>query len=372
MESLGDPAPSEAKRFRESRIAQVMTSSKVHKHRTALFTTGLPILQVALNLEVMTANLRPLLLALNHSSSKPEVAHANLVAYKQGNRGLIRYDLVGAPSEAGPVVLGKLFPDPERAARVHEIMRSLWTDVFSRRDGLEIPRPLGCVPELAMLVLLPLEGRFLDEVITDQRAPEYMDLAAAWLQALHSAKMNLDRRFDLDRELVNLRAWTALIDRRHPDEKPRAHRLMELLRELAGNLRLVLDAPMHKDFHYQHVFVGAGLGVIDFDEVRHGDPNFDVAHFCAHLQLLSCRTPELDRETTEALQDRFLGSYGRYAGWTRDDRLAFFYAYTCLKIAKQLSTTRGVRPRPEGAEEFRQVQAMLQAGIDALEGRSLR
>jgi Phosphotransferase enzyme family len=370
VEIVGDQMPSEARRFRESRIAQVLTSSKVHRHRSALFTTGLPILQVALNVEIMTGNLRPLVAALDHSRSVPEVTHANLVAYKQGNRGLIRYDVAGAGPE-GAVVLGKLYPDPSQAVRVNEIMGALST-VFSRHTGLEVPRPLGCVPELAMLVLLPQEGRPLDEVIADERSFEYMELVAAWLNALHSSRLDLDRRFDIGKELVNLRAWSALITHRHPSEERQAHKLVQLLQHAANGLSLEEGSPIHKDFHYQHIFVGRSLGVIDFDEVRLGDRNFDVAHLCAHLHLLASRKPEITPETAVALRDHFLAAYGRFAGWTKDQRLAFFFAYTCLKVAKQLSTTRGVRPRPEGDEELRQLQVMLSAGIDALEGGALR
>jgi hypothetical protein len=372
VEIVGDQMPSEARRFRESRIAQVLTSSKVHRHRSALFTTGLPILQVALNVEIMTSNLRPLVAALNHSSSAPEVTHANLVAYKQGNRGLIRYDVSGAGREAGPVVLGKLYPDPSQAARVDGIMQELWFQVFAHPDRLEVPRPLGCVPELAMLVLLPQEGRALDEVIAGEQSYEYMELVAAWLHALHSARIDLDRHLDIEKELVNLRAWSALITHRHPDEEPQARKLVDLLQDAARGVALDDSSPIHKDFHYQHIFVGRNLGVIDFDEVRLGDRNFDVGHFCAHLRLLSCRVPEVTAQTASSLQEHFLSSYERVAGWSRDIRLPFFFAYTCLKVAKQLSTTRGVRPRPEGKEELRQLQVMLAAGIDALEGRALR
>ena len=49
------------------------------------------------------------------------------------------------------------------------------------------------------------------------------------------------------------------------------------------------QSPIHKDFHYGHIVVDGGLKVIDFDEMRLGDPNFDLAHFCANLHLLAYR-----------------------------------------------------------------------------------
>jgi hypothetical protein len=361
---MGGPS-SGAARLRESRVAQLLTSSRVDQHPTALFTTGLPILQIALNVGVMTRNLRTLFEAANGYDARREVAHANLVAYKQGNRGLIRYDLTGGP-EGQEIILGKLYPDPGRAERVAEIMSRLWEDVFLDRNRLTIPQPLGCVPELAMLVFKQLPGRLLDSALDLDGDTSTIDLCARWLATLHGSSIPLDRRFDLAVEAVNLEAWTALVTNRRPNLAPRAQALFEALRSRAENLTLDADAPVHKDFHYQHVFVNGALGVIDFDEMRWGDRNFDIAHFCAHLSLLAWRNPKAP--SPELLEDRFRGSYARWSNWKRDHRFDFFYAYTCLKIAKQLATTRGPRPRPEGAELERQLGLVLEAGHAALAG----
>jgi Phosphotransferase enzyme family len=339
----------------------MLTSSRIDQHPTALFTTGLPILQIALNLGVMTRNLGSLLEATNGSGGRREVAHANLVAYKQGNRGLIRYDLSGP--EGPDVILGKLYPDPSRAERVAEIMRGLW-DVFRDRDRLTVPQPLGCVPELAMLVFRPLPGRLLDAAVAagDHESP--IELCARWLATLHGSPMALDRHFDLSVEGVNLEAWTALVIHRRPEFASEAQALFKALSARAEVLRLDSNAPVHKDFHYQHVFVNGALGVIDFDEMRWGDRNFDIAHFCAHLSLLSWRAPE--GTNADVLEERFRAAYAQWSDWTRDERFDFFYAYTCLKIAKQLATTRGPRPRPEREELKRQLALVLESGRKAL------
>ena len=151
-----------------------------------------------------------------------------------------------------------------------------------------------------------------------------------------------------------------------PDQAGAADRITRRLSELSPELGAETGRPIHKDFHHQHVFVAERASVIDFDEVCLGDPNFDLGHFCAYLALLSCRVPA--RVATLARRrDEFLTSYDRRAGWRRDGRLAAFYAYTCLKIAKQLCTAAGVLPRPHGEEEHRQTAAMLQEGLAALD-----
>jgi phosphotransferase family enzyme len=340
----------------------MMTSSRIGEHPSALFTTGLPILQIALNLRTMTRNLGSLIESSNGFGGRPEVAHANLVAYKQGNRGLIRYDLAGVP-DGEDVVLGKLYPDPGRAERVEGIMRRLW-DIFRDREGLSVPEPLGCIPELAMLLFRPLPGRLLDAAIAGDGDESTIELCARWIATLHHSPMALDRRFDLAVESVNLEAWTALIAHRRPQFASETQALFKSLRARADDLSLDTDAPVHKDFHYQHVFVNGAVGVIDFDEMRWGDRNFDIAHFCAHLSLLSWRTP--GKAASDVLVEKFLSSYSQWSDWRRDDRFDFFYAYTCLKIAKQLATTRGPRPRPEGAELERQLGLVLQSGRTAI------
>jgi hypothetical protein len=99
--------------------------------------------------------------------------------------------------------------------------------------------------------------------------------------------------------------------------------------------------------------------VIDFDEVRLGDPNLDLAHFCANFYLLAYRKNSLPAQFAR-LQHRFLETYALHSGWSLDERFVFFYAYSCLKLAKQLCKKRGPRPFPEGEEQ--------RAGLVVLDG----
>jgi hypothetical protein len=63
-----------------------------------------------------------------------------------------------------------------------------------------------------------------------------------------------------------------------------------------------------------------------------------------------------------ALEDSFLEGYGLIGPPRRDDAFTFFAAYTCLKIAKQLSERTGVEPRPGGRERLLQLTFILEHG----------
>jgi aminoglycoside phosphotransferase (APT) family kinase protein len=118
-----------------------------------------------------------------------------------------------------------------------------------------------------------------------------------------------------------------------------ANELVTYLQGEADRLALDRKAPIHKDFHCQHVLVNGRLSVIVFDELRLGDSSFDLAHFCANLHLLAYRTPSLG-ERLPQLQQTFLDAYRRHTGWSTDHSFVYFFIYTYVKLAKQRCTQR--------------------------------
>jgi aminoglycoside phosphotransferase (APT) family kinase protein len=358
------------KEMRETDVVKALRSTSIGKNPTAFFNTQLPVLQVALNVEMMTANMAKLIEPLARPGATAALSYAKLLAYKQGNRGLIHYEITGTTYGETCIVYGKLYPDLGQAERVSQTMQALWRDVYASGTGqVSVPRALGCVADLSMLIYIPVDGTFLGDALASDQALQYMDLSGTWLGMLHNGKLPLDRRFNVTNELVNLQAWAALVGHKYADQAEAASRIAARLKELTGELRFETDSPMHKDFHYGHIVVNGGLKVIDFDEMRLGDPNFDLAHFCANLHLLAYRVNNSPFQFS-SLQSAFLNAYARVTGWQPNDRFVYFYAYTCLKIAKQLCSMRGLRPRPEGEEQHRQVKLMLDQGVGALPSSS--
>jgi hypothetical protein len=334
-------------------VQALLTSTSAHRHPEALAHTGLPILEVALDVASMQARLAPFL------QTGETLRYARVVAYKAENRGLLRYDVVGP--DGAFELLGKVYPDAEHAARAEKIMRHLDESVFAATQYLHVPHAVGTLPDLRMLVYRPAPGRFLDELLDAPQAATYLDGVAAWLVALQSASVPLERRISLSAEMVNSEAWAGVVGRVFPELAVPAEDVASRLARNATRLRFRDDIAVHKDLHYRHVLVADGVHVIDFDEMRLGDPNFDVAHFAASLFLIALREPGLAPQVP-ALARTFVDCFTRRSGWEPDARYPFFYAYTCLKMARQIATVRGVRPRPDGAESRRQAAAILREG----------
>src|SRR5215207_2576485 len=351
--------------MRETGVVNVMTSTSIHKHPTAFFNTRLPVLEVALDPAQMTVQLEPLLAALARPGQTPSVTYAKLIAYKQGNRGLISYEVSGTEYGDGCVIFGKLYPELNQAERVCQTMQTLHDACFAAAARLGVPRALGCIPDLSMLVYVPADGQLLGDALGTDQALEYMDMSGEWLGTLHSFPLAIEKHFRLATELVNCQAWAVLVGHKYPEQADAAQKIAKHLQDHASEMAFDTQSPIHKDFHYGHIVVDGDLKVIDFDEMRLGDPNFDLAHFCANLHLLAYRHADGPYQFS-ALQRAFLSAYARETGWTTNERFVYFYAYTCLKIAKQLCTVRGLRPRPEGDDQRKQLELMLDQGIGSL------
>jgi aminoglycoside phosphotransferase (APT) family kinase protein len=351
-------------------IAHLTTSTNKTKFPATFIDKEFPALWRALNAEMMNDDLHKVIEPLACDSLAPSVRQAKLLAYKPGKRGVIRYDLEGIDCRGRGSVFGKLYPEPYLCERAFRVMRILSEDVFQGQTNLGVPTPLGYIPQLSMLVFIPAEGQLLGEMISRHRldSPEVghtLDLAGAWLAQLHSKRFQLEKQFKVESEIDNFREWADLISVKYPDESRAARHIAAYLIDQATILQFDEHIPIHKDFHYEHILVNGGLKVFDFDEMRLGDPNFDLAHFCANFYLLAYRNHKHTAQFS-TLQNHFFNTYAQQTGWELGEKFLFFYIYSCLKIAKQLCKMRGPRPWPEGEEQHAQVWLMLEQGLATL------
>ena len=352
-------------------VAHLRTASSKTKFPRVFEDKPFPALWSALNAEVMNVNLSPMLNDI--CSDTARVVHrAKLLAYKPGKRGVIRYDLDQMECQKYFSVYGKLYPEPYLSERAYKVMRTLSDEVFCDSTDFGVPKPLGVFPELSMLIYVPAEGKLLGDFIARRplNSPDVMhsiELAGKWLAQLHTHQIPLEKEFKVENEVDNIRDWAELVCKKYPDESQATNHIADYLVKKATEFEFRRDVPIHKDFHYEHILFDGSLKVFDFDEMRLGDPNFDLAHFCANFYLLAYRNQKHTAQFTR-LQDHFLFAYSRETGWKLNERFLFFYIYSCLKIAKQLCKFRGPRPWPEGDEQRAQVWLMLEQGLTALAG----
>jgi aminoglycoside phosphotransferase (APT) family kinase protein len=353
-------------------VAHLRTATSKTKFPHTFEDKPFPALWSALNAEIMDGNLSPMLNEICSATSSRNVHRAKLLAYKPGKRGVIRYDLDQIECQKYFSVFGKLYPEPYLSERAYKVMKTLDSEVFCDSTDFGVPKPLGVIPELSMLVFIPAEGKLLGDFIAKRPldSPEVMhsvELAGNWLAQLHTHQIPLEKEFRVENEVDNIREWAALICKKYPDESPAVNHIADYLATKATEFEFDRHVPIHKDFHYEHILFDGSLKVFDFDEMRLGDPNFDLAHFCANFYLLAYRNRKHTAQFTR-LQDLFLFAYSRETGWKLNEKFLFFYIYSCLKIAKQLCKLRGPRPWPEGIEQQAQVWLMLEQGLTSLAG----
>lgn len=283
------------------------------------------------------------------------VVAAAPIVWKPGSRGVVEYRLEGA----GPArVYGKHFDKPVRAARLFETWRALERVDFGPDAG--VPPLVGYLPDLALVVYVPAEGPMLADLRSPVEARRAARRAGDWLGRLHASGIRPQRRLDMEAEAENAGRWAARVGGLHPAHARAARALAGGLSRWATRLRFASDAPIHKDFHHRHVVATARLCVVDFDEVRMGDRALDPAHFCTYLWLHGVRAGSRDGNAAERA---FLDGYRARSGRRPGETFAFFAAYTCMKIAKQLAQGTGVEPRPAGAERDRQLRLVLDHGL---------
>ena len=316
-------------------------------------------LQLALDVERVAPLVEPLL------APGAALATCTLLDRKEG-RALLSYGLMGPGAGRPASVMAKLYSDLDQAERVEWTMRRLAGEVFASVPGLTVPRPLGVVPQLALLVYEPAEGTRLD-LLPEASAIAGAREAARWLAELHGSSIELDRRLDLAHEVDNAGIWAALAARRLGPPATGLDRLVAGIEAAQDQLVPAPEVPIHKDFHHAHVLVGRDVAVVDLDEARMGDVAFDVAHFCANVRLMGPGGGS-GAALPASVEEAFRGEYAERTGWAPNGRFAFFYALNCVKLVKQIATGRGPAGRLEGPERDERAARVVEEGLAWLTG----
>src|SRR2546428_1906801 len=204
------------------------------------------------------------------------------------------------------------------------------------------------VPELNLLRTDPCDGAPLR--LREGDGGEALGRVAAALAAFHALRVpGIERQFGPADDLAVVEPWVALVGAVLPELAGMREGSATDVRE--GRPR---DDPgraslVHRDFYDKQVLVApACVGLLDLDTVCLGDPEIDVANFCAHLRLRSLQWHS-SGDAAGPLTTRFLGAYRACRPRTDMHRVRWYLASALLRLACLYSlrpSWRAAAPRP--------------------------
>ncbi len=331
---------------------------------TLLSDPALPGLAEALDPEAMTprlARLAPLLHVKDSSVTKPwRVVEVDILKHTPGRRCALGYTLDGPGVTRR--LFGKVF-SRERGPLILETLGRIAAAI--PRRVLLIPRPVGHLPDLRLVVTEYLDGAPLAPSLYQGTSEAPARRIAAALATLHGCEARLVRRWSAQQELANTEAWFARSPLGGAPGSGRVEGLLRMLSRRAALLPEVSEGPVHRDFYAEQVWdCGGRSALLDLDDARLGDPALDIGNFLAHLKLRSLQFADAARGCQRA-RPVFLEEYERRSAGAADmetflQRVAFHEATSLLRLAGVYSLRDRWADRLPGML-LRSCEAMLDA-----------
>lgn len=291
------------------------------------FDPTMPSLPDAADPERMTA----LLLRVHGQTTDPLAAPSHAlkverVRYVPEVGAILRYTM-DAPAKLD--VYGKVQPG-NRGLRTYRIVTRLWEAAKQYPGLLNLPRPLGFVDELGLLLEERVRGR---PVSGNRMSAEFMTSANAAAEALaviHESGIETDGHIRIENEIARL-------DRVAEQFKyvlPVGHfLLMDLITHMRDAVRKTSEEawlPTHGDMKYdQFMHHNGEMTLLDFDYFANAETSYDLGKFCAYT------TPSVPRtwEDTVAAEEARLLFVKRYMELRPDATLQRFGIYEALQLA---------------------------------------
>ena len=219
---------------------------------------------------------------------------------------ILRYTMRpgGVPIE----IYGKVQPGL-RGLRTFRVVEELWRVAAHYPDYLNLPRPLGYVEQLNMLLEEGIRGKPVSARRQSTQFALLAEAAADAVAVIHESRVENDLKIDLELELARLDHVVGQFAYVHPS----AHfMLKELLIHVRDRVRKTAEEdilPTHGDLKYdQFVFHNGRFTLLDFDYYALAETSYDLGKFCAYL-VPSRPKDWRDSVAVEEARTRFLRRY---------------------------------------------------------------
>jgi thiamine kinase-like enzyme len=219
---------------------------------------------------------------------------------------ILRYtiDVGGAPT----VIYGKVQPG-RRGLRTSTIVEGLWRASAKYPGYLRLPRPLGYIEEMGMLIEEAIRGKPLSSRRTSSEFMLLPEPAAEALAVIHEARVENDERITIQAEIERLDRVAEKFKYVHPEGFFLLNDLLIHIRERVQKTPEEDCLPTHGDFKYDQFMIhNDQFTLLDFDYYATAETSYDLGKFCAYL------VPSRPRDWTESVaveevRTRFIRRY---------------------------------------------------------------
>jgi aminoglycoside phosphotransferase (APT) family kinase protein len=248
-------------------------------------------------------------------------------------------------------IYAKVYTD---ALGVHSYaaLQSMWTDGFGKTAALQVPEPLGFMPDEKFLIMRRAEGVPLATLLFE--ANPKIDVlkatraAARWLAQLHNSPLPI-RLVEPPVERVKLFKLSDMLAKAsaaYPEQSGLLLELLQKLRALAPVESATRLVPTHGQYTPANIFLHDDkASVIDLDRICLSDGAKDVAMFIHRVRSLLFKDSD-DPSRADLIVKEFLDEYRRVAPQNLVN-LPYYSALYALKgfakIAKDRPPTDPVR-----------------------------
>lgn len=206
--------------------------------------------------------------------------HVEPVRYTPEVGAILRYtlDIPGTP-----VMYGKVQPG-DRGLRTYRVVEGLWRAAARYPGLLNLPRPLGFVDQMGLLLEEGMRGK---PVGGNRVSTEFMLAANAAAEAaavIHESGVETDERINIEAELSRLdrvaEQFTYVL--------PTGHFLLQdLIAHMRDQVRKTDEEevlPTHGDLKYdQFVYHNDQFTLLDFDYFGLAETSYDLGKYCAYI-----------------------------------------------------------------------------------------
>jgi len=228
--------------------------------------------------------------------------------------------------------------------RTFRVNAALYSNGFGQGcpDGIEVPQPIGCIPELNMWIQRSVSGQNPFPLFHKNEDPTVGKRIAGLLFKLHSANVPSKRQHDLQDEMTILETQLGKVADSNAHMKERIHAVLSACRDLCDNAPEPRYTGIHRDFYHDQVLVRPGkIYLLDLDLYCIGDPALDLGNFIAHIEEQSLREFN-DVTVCERAVDLLISHYCDLVG---EDISEAIEMYSTLSFVRHIAISQRITKR---------------------------